>query len=53
MEMQSTEQVVHAIEQVIDHPVPEVYTNPASANLVQRYYQDVSAFEDEVAKRAG
>ncbi len=51
MEMQSTEQVVGAIEQVIDNPVPEVYTNPASADLVQRYYQDVPAFEHELSMR--
>jgi short-subunit dehydrogenase len=51
MEMQSAEQVVQVIEQVIDHPVPEVYTNPSSANLVQRYYQDVPAFEDELFSR--
>src|SRR5258706_5920336 len=51
MEMQSAEQVVQAIEQVIDHPVPEVYTNPASANLVQRYYQDIPVFEDELFLR--
>jgi short-subunit dehydrogenase len=51
MEMQSAEQVVQAIEQVIDNPVSEVYTNPASANLVQRYYQDVPAFEDELFAR--
>lgn len=51
MEMQSAEQVVQVIEQVIDHPVAEVYTNPSSANLVQRYYQDIPAFEDELFSR--
>lgn len=51
MEMQSVEQVVEVIEQVIDHPVPEIYTNPTSANLVKRYYQDIPAFEDEMSAR--
>jgi hypothetical protein len=49
--MQSTEQVVDVIEQVIEKPVPEIYTNPTSANLVQRYYQDIPAFEDEMSAR--
>jgi hypothetical protein len=49
--MQSAEQVVDVIEQVIDNPVPEIYTNPTSANLVQRYYQDIPAFEDEMSAR--
>jgi short-subunit dehydrogenase len=52
MEMQSVEQVVQAIERVIDHPVPETYTNPASADLVQRYYRDIPAFEDELFERS-
>jgi short-subunit dehydrogenase len=52
LEMPSIEQVVHAIEQVIDHPVPEVYTSPWSENLVQRYYQDGMAFEEEIFKRS-
>jgi short-subunit dehydrogenase len=51
MEMQSADEVAGAIEQVIDHPVAEAYTNPASAGLVQRYYQDVSAFEGGIAAR--
>ena len=51
MEMQTPEQVVDAIEQVIDRPVPETYTNPISANLVQRYFQDIAAFEDELFAR--
>ena len=49
--MQSAEQVVDVIEQVIDNPVPEIYTTPTSANLIQRYYQDIPAFEDEMSAR--
>jgi len=52
MEMQTADQVVDVIERIIDNPVPEIYTNPASASLVQRYYQDVCAFEDELLARA-
>jgi short-subunit dehydrogenase len=51
MEMQSVEEAVQAIEQVIDKPVPEIYTNPSAANLVQRYYQDIPAFEEELFAR--
>jgi short-subunit dehydrogenase len=51
MEMQSVEKVVEVIEQVIDNPVPEIYTDPASAKLVQRYLADIAAFEDEIAAR--
>jgi short-subunit dehydrogenase len=52
MEMQSVEEVVQVIEQVIDNPVPEVYTNPSAANLVRRYYQDIPAFEEELFARS-
>jgi len=51
MEMQSAEQVVHVIEGVIDDPAPDTYTNPSSAGLVQRYFEDIPAFEDEIAAR--
>jgi short-subunit dehydrogenase len=52
MEMQSVEEVVQAIEQVIDNPIPETYTNPASADLVQRYYRDIPAFEEDLFARS-
>ena len=51
MEMQSADQVVQVIERVIDDPVPEIYTNPSSVNLVRRYFDDIPAFEDEMAAR--
>lgn len=51
MEIQSVEAVVHAIEDLIDNPRPEIYTNPTSADLVQRYYRDVPAFEEEMAAK--
>ncbi len=45
-QIQTVEPVVDAIVSVIEHPVPEVYTNAASAQLVQNYFGDVAAFED-------
>jgi short-subunit dehydrogenase len=53
MAIQPVEEVVHALEQLIDNPRPEIYTNPASAELVQRYYRDVAAFEEEWAAKTG
>jgi short-subunit dehydrogenase len=43
--VQSVEVVADMIAQTIDHPVPEVYTNPASADMARRYLADVEAFE--------
>lgn len=42
---QTPEQVAAGIASVIDRPVPEVFTNPASADLVRAYYADIGAFE--------
>ena len=42
---QSADDVAAAIMALIEHPAPEVYTNPAQAPIVARYYQDVGAFE--------
>jgi len=42
---QTPEQVAAVISEVIERPVPEVFTNPASADLVRAYYADVGAFE--------
>lgn len=49
MEIQSVETVAQEIEQLIDNPRAEIYTNPKSADLVQRYYRDIAAFEEEMA----
>lgn len=44
---QTPEEVVAAMIDLIDHPRPEIYTNPAvQAELVKRYYADVAAFEE-------
>jgi short-subunit dehydrogenase len=45
MKPQSAEDVAAAIANLIDHPVPEIYTNPAQAEVARRYYDDVGAFE--------
>ena len=45
---QSAEEVAAAIAGVIEHPVAEVYTNPASASMAQRYFEDVGAFEENL-----
>jgi NAD(P)-dependent dehydrogenase (short-subunit alcohol dehydrogenase family) len=45
MQPQTVDEVAAAIVHLIEHPVPEIYTNPASPELVRRYYEDVGAFE--------
>jgi short-subunit dehydrogenase len=42
---QTPEEVAAVIVELIRHPLSEVYTNPASAEMVTQYYQDVAAFE--------
>jgi short-subunit dehydrogenase len=42
---QTAEEVAAVIAELIERPVAEVYTNPASAEMARRYYQDVAAFE--------
>jgi NADP-dependent 3-hydroxy acid dehydrogenase YdfG len=46
---QTPEDVAAAIHAVIDHPVAEMYTNPAHPAIAQKYFQDVGAFERESA----
>lgn len=47
---QSPEEVAAAIVQLLDHPRPEVYTNPGQAETVARYYADVGAFEENIGR---
>ncbi len=42
---QTVDEVATMIAGVIDHPVAELYTNPASAGMARRYFEDVGAFE--------
>jgi short-subunit dehydrogenase len=44
-EGQTPEQVAAAMVDLIDHPKPELYTNPGQAETVAHYYADVAAFE--------
>jgi len=46
---QTADEVAAVIADVIEHPVAEVYTNPASAEMARRYFQDVAAFEEQSA----
>ena len=46
---QSAAEVAAAIVAAIDHPAAEVYTNPALARTVLKYFQDVAAFERELS----
>jgi short-subunit dehydrogenase len=43
--VQTADQVAEILADVIAHPVAEVYTNPASADMARRYFEDVGAFE--------
>lgn len=45
---QSVEQVVDVMARLIDEPRAEVFTNPAAAEVVQRYIKDVGAFEAQL-----
>ena len=45
--VQHVEDVADIIAGTIENPVPEVYTNPSSAAMAQRYFADVAAFENE------
>ena len=48
--MQTPEQTAAAMVDLIDHPRPELYTNPGQADLVARYYADVAAFEENMSR---
>jgi short-subunit dehydrogenase len=47
---QTPEQVAAAIEELIDHPKPEIYTSPEQQATAARYYADVSAFEANMGR---
>ena len=49
---QSPEEVADVIAALIENPRPEVYTNPASAEMARRYFQDVAAFEAGASRSA-
>ncbi|HSP16092.1 MAG TPA: SDR family oxidoreductase [Thermoanaerobaculia bacterium] len=45
MKPQSPEEVASAIAGLIEKPVAEIYTNPASREMARRYFEDIDAFE--------
>jgi NADP-dependent 3-hydroxy acid dehydrogenase YdfG len=47
MIIQTPEEVADLIAGLIEKPAPELYTNPASYEIAQRYYRDVGAYEAE------
>lgn len=49
MPVQTAEEVAAIIAGVIDQPAAEIYTNPASRPLMRKYYEDVGAFERNLA----
>lgn len=48
---QTADEVAGVIARLIREPVPEVYTNPASAEAVRQFYADPGAFSPEVEGR--
>lgn len=48
---QTADEVAAVIADLIEHPKPEVYTNPASAEIARKYREDIEAFERNLLKR--
>ena len=48
--MQTPDQTAAAMLDLIDHPRPELYTNPGQADMVARYYADITAFEESMGR---
>ena len=47
MKPQTPGEVAAIVADLLDRPVAEVYTNPASRALAARYFDDVERFEIE------
>jgi short-subunit dehydrogenase len=43
--VQSAADVANVVALAVDSPVAEVYTNPSSAGMAKKYFEDVGAFE--------
>jgi short-subunit dehydrogenase len=52
MKPQTAEEVAAIVADVIDTPVAEIYTNPASQMVAARYFADVALFESGAESRA-
>ena len=48
---QTPQEVAGVVADLLDHPVAEVYTNPASRGLAARYFDDVERYETEGRQR--
>jgi short-subunit dehydrogenase len=49
--VESADDVATRIISLIDNPVAELYTNPEAYRMVEAYFRDVGAFEDDLGKR--
>jgi short-subunit dehydrogenase len=49
--VQSADEVAGQIVSLIDHPMAELYTNPAAPELAQQYFRDVAFFEENMLRR--
>ncbi len=49
---QTAEQVANVVAELLEHPEPEVFTNPILKEVWKKYAEDVSAFEAQLAQRA-
>ncbi len=47
---QTPQQVADVLIELIKNPMPEVYTNPTSAETATAYYSDVGAFEENMTR---
>jgi hypothetical protein len=43
--VQTTEQVADMVLDAIEHPIAELYTNPASRAMAQKYLEDPTVFD--------
>jgi NADP-dependent 3-hydroxy acid dehydrogenase YdfG len=48
---QTAEEVAGVIGSLIRHPQSEIFTNPASAEIARRYFEDIDVFEKKALKR--
>ncbi len=46
--VETADEVAAKIVSLMDHPAAELYTAPQMAEITQRYYQDVGAFEERM-----
>jgi len=52
LKMQSADEVAAIIVDTINNPKPEIFTQPALAEITANYYRDVGAFEQNMKQRS-